>query len=322
MVTGAYGFLGKYVIKELVSSGYRVRAFGRKKEELEPLVAENVEVFQGDFCQKKDCQEAMTDIDYVIHCGALSTVWGRREDFINTNVVGTVNLMKIAAVHQVKRFIYVSSPSIYAGKAHRLNIKENEVDTANRLNYYIESKILAEAKIREFKDLEWVIIRPRGLIGVGDTSIMPRLIYANEKVGLPLFNDGQNLVDMTCVENVALALRLALKAENAAYGTFNITNGEPMAFKEVLSQTFESLGIEPHFKKRNLNFIYGLSCVMEAVYKFFRIKKEPIITRYSVCTLGYSQTLDISAAREKLGYEPKVSLAEGIENYAKSYHKS
>lgn len=111
LVTGAYGFLGKYVIKELVSNGYKVRAFGRKKEELEPLVAKNVEVFQGDFCHKKDCQEAMTDIDYVIHCGALSTVWGDRQDFIKTNVEGTLNLMW-AASHQVKRFIYVSIGNI------------------------------------------------------------------------------------------------------------------------------------------------------------------------------------------------------------------
>lgn len=322
MVTGAYGFLGQYVLKELVNFGYSVRAFGRKKTLLEPLVAENIEIFQGDFCYLKDCQAAMEGIDYVIHCGALSTVWGDREDFIKTNVEGSLNLMKAALTHQVKRFVYVSSPSIYAGKAHRLNIKEEEVDTSNRLNYYIESKILAEQAIRDFNGLEWVIIRPRGLIGVGDTSIMPRLIRANEKIGLPLFNEGKNFVDMTCVENVALALRLAMKAEKAAYGTFNITNGEPMAFKEILSLTFEKLGIKPRFKKRNLTVVYGLSCIIEIIYRLLKKYDEPIITRYSVCTLGYSQTLDICAAREKLGYEPRISLAQGMEAYAKSYHQS
>lgn len=322
LVTGAYGFLGKYVIEELLNNNYKVIAFGRNKEKMEELKRENVELFMGDFCNKEDAIEATKNVDYVIHCGALSTVWGKREDFITTNVDGTMNLVEGCRRNNVKRFVYVSSPSIYAGKEDRTNIKEEDYDKSNKLNYYIESKILAEEKLNEIKDINWVIIRPRGLFGVGDTSIIPRLIRVNSKIGLPLFNKGQNFVDMTCVENVAYALRLCIQKENIDFKTYNITNGEPQYFKGLLEELFNALGVKPKYMYININVIYAISCMIEFVYKVLHIYKEPMITRYNVCTLGYSQTLDISKAKKDLEYNPVMTLSEGIKKYAKEYNKN
>lgn len=322
LVTGAYGFLGKYVIDELVDHHYRVVAFGRKREELEKLRDKQVEIFQGDFCNYDDALAAAQKADYIIHCGALSTVWGRRDDFIRTNVDGTVNLMKAARQAGIKRMVYVSSPSIYAARRDRLNIDESDYDPKNRLNYYIESKILAEQKIREFDDVDYVIIRPRGLFGVGDTSIIPRLIRANQKIGIPIFNGGRNIVDMTCVENVALALRLALESNAASRKTYNITNGEPHEFRELLEELFQKLRQKPRYLDANVDFMYNVAGLVEVVYKLARIYREPLLTKYNVCTLGYSQTLDIENAVRDLGYHPKISLREGIEKYAKAYREN
>ena len=313
LVTGAYGFLGKYVIEELVKNNYKVVAFGRNKTKMKQLKNKNVDIFLGDFCNKEDAIKATENVDYVIHCGALSTVWGKREDFINTNVSGTMNLVEGCRKNKVKRFVYVSSPSIYAGKVDRVNIKEEEFDEKNHLNYYIESKILAEKKIKEVKDLEWVIIRPRGLFGVGDTSIIPRLIKVNSKIGLPLFNKGKNYVDMTCVENVAYALRLCIESKKAVGNVYNITNGEPHCFKDLLEELFQSLGVKPKYMYININLIYYISCLIELFYKTFHIYKEPMLTKYNVCTLAYSQTLDITKAKKDLKYSPIITLSEGIE---------
>lgn len=322
LVTGAYGFLGKYVIRELVNNNYKVVAFGRNKPKMHELKRENVDIFIGDFCNKEDAIEATKNIDYVIHCGALSTVWGKREDFIETNVNGTMNLIEGCRINKVKRFVYVSSPSIYAGKKDRLNIHENDYDETNKLNYYIESKILAEKGINKVTDVDWIIIRPRGLIGVGDTSIIPRLIRANSKIGIPLFNKGENFVDMTCVENVAYALRLCLESKEAIGNTYNITNGEPESFKKLLEILFQKLNVKPRYMYININIIYGVSCMIEFFYKLFHIYKEPMLTKYNVCTLGYSQTLDISKAKKDLKYNPIMTLSEGIEKYAKEYNKN
>lgn len=322
LVTGAYGFLGKYVIDELVKNNYKVLAFGRNKTKMQQLKKKNVDIFIGDFCNKDDALKATENVDYVIHCGALSTVWGKREDFINTNVNGTMNLVESCRKNKVKRFVYVSSPSIYAGKMDRTNIKENDYDENNKLNYYIESKILAEKELDKNRDVNWVIIRPRGLFGIGDTSIIPRLIRVNSKIGLPLFNKGKNYVDMTCVENVAHALRLCLESEKAVGNIYNITNGEPQCFKDLLEELFDKLGVKPKYMFININVIYFISCLIELFYKTFRIYKEPMLTKYNVCTLGYSQTLDITKAKKDLKYKPIITLSEGIEKYAKDYNKN
>ena len=322
LVTGAYGFLGKYVIDELVKNNYKVLAFGRNKTKIQQLKKKNVDIFIGDFCNKDDALKATENVDYVIHCGALSTLWGKREDFINTNVNGTMNLVESCRKNKVKRFVYVSSPSIYAGRMDRTNIKENDYDDNNKLNYYIESKILAEKELDKNRDVNWVIIRPRGLFGIGDTSIIPRLIRVNSKIGLPLFNKGKNYVDMTCVENVAHALRLCLESEKAVGNIYNITNGEPQCFKDLLEELFDKLGVKPKYMFVNTNVIYFISCLIELFYKTFRIYKEPMLTKYNVCTLGYSQTLDITKAKKDLKYKPIITLSEGIEKYAKDYNKN
>lgn len=322
LVTGAYGFLGKYLIKELLDNGYKVVAFGRKKSELDKLKMKNVETYVGDFCIKKDIVNASKDVDYIIHAGALSTVWGKRENFINTNVEGTKNVLYACKENNIKRLVYVSSPSIYAGKMDRTNIKENDFNENNKLNYYIESKILAEKELNKNRDVDWVIIRPRGLFGVGDTSIIPRLIKVNSKIGIPLFNKGKNYVDMTCVENVAYALRLCLESKNAVFNVYNITNDEPKCFKDLLEELFEKLGVKPKYIFININIMYFISCLIELFYKTFRIYKEPMITKYNICTLGYSQTLDITKAKKDLNYKPIITLSEGIEKYAKEYNKN
>ena len=322
LVTGATGFLGKYLIEELLNNDYEVVAQGRKENVLSDIKEKyNAQILK---CSLDEIKNVELKVDYVIHAAALSTVWGKWEDFYNSNVVGTENVIDFCKKNNVKRLVYVSSPSIYSAKCDRLNIKEEDFDKNNKLNYYIKSKILAENLINSIEDdkLEKVIIRPRGLFGIGDTSIIPRLIKANRKIGIPLFNDGKNIVDITCVENVALALRLAIESKNAVGNTYNITNGEPREFKNILEELFEQINEPPKYLKISLNLMYGVSSIIEFIYKLFHIYKEPMITKYNICTLGYSQTLNIKKAKKDLNYIPKMTLSEGIKKYAEDYKRN
>lgn len=322
LVTGATGFLGKYLIEELLNNDYEVVAQGRKENVLSDIKEKyNAQILK---CSLDEIKNVELKVDYVIHAAALSTVWGKWEDFYNSNVVGTENVIDFCKKNNVKRLVYVSSPSIYSAKCDRLNIKEEDFDKNNQLNFYIKSKILAENLINSNEDdkLEKVIIRPRGLFGIGDTSIIPRLIKANRKIGIPLFNDGKNIVDITCVENVATALRLAIESEKAVGRTYNITNSEPREFKNILEELFEQINEPPKYLKINLNLMYGVSSVIEFIYKLFHIYKEPMITKYNICTLGYSQTLNIEKAKKDLNYIPKMTLSEGIKKYAEDYKRN
>ena len=206
LLTGATGFLGKYVINELKNNSYQVVAFGRSEKIGKTLIGKNVEFFKGDINNLDDLFRASQDCSAVIHAAALSTVWGRWKDFYNINVLGTKNVVQVCEEKNLK-LVFVSSPSIYAGAKDQLDVKEDEAPKENDLNYYIKSKIMAENIIKS-SNLNYMIIRPRGLFGVGDTSIIPRLLELNKKIGIPLFVDGKQKVDITCVEIVAYALRL------------------------------------------------------------------------------------------------------------------
>ena len=321
LVTGATGFLGKYLVEELINNGYEVVAQGRKENILNNLKEQyKVNILK---CYLNEIKNIDMNIDCVIHAAALSTVWGKWQDFYDSNVLGTENVIKFCLKNNVRRLIYVSSPSVYSAKFDRFNIKEEDFDKNNKLNFYIKSKILAENLINKIDNqkLETVIIRPRGLFGIGDTSLVPRLINANSKIGIPLFNDGKNIVDITCVENVAYSLRLAMEKEEANGNIYNITNGDPTEFKNILDKLFTELEERANYRKMNINLMYFVASVIELFYKLFRIYKEPMITKYTIATLGYSQSLNIEKAKKDLDYNPKITLEEGIKKYAEHERK-
>lgn len=321
LVTGATGFLGKYVVEELVEHGYQVRAFGRNRTIGQSLVNASVTFIQGDLTNQEDLTKACQEMDMVVHAGALSTVWGPWEDFYQTNVLGTKYVLEACREAKIERLVYVSSPSIYAASRDQLDIKESDAPQENRLNNYIRSKLASEKLFKDYPDVSSVILRPRGLFGIGDTSILPRVLNLSQKIGIPLIGDGRQLMDMTCVENVALAIRLALETPQAAGEVYNITNGEPRAFRNLIEETLRGLGYPIRYRKIPAPLVSAISSSLECIYKSLKLKGEPALTRYTYYLLRYSQTLDISKAERDLGYRPKITISEGIEQYVQDYRK-
>ena len=321
LVTGATGFLGKYVVEELVEHGYQVRAFGRNSKVGRSLENTSVSFFQGDLTNADDVTEACKEMDLVVHAGALSTVWGPWEDFYQANVLGTKYVLEACRQVGMQRLVYVSSPSIYAAPKDQLAIKESDAPEENNLNNYIRSKLASERLFKDYPDVPSIILRPRGLFGIGDTSILPRVINLSQKIGIPLIGDGRQLMDMTCVENVALAIRLSMEVPEAKGEVYNITNGEPRAFRDLLEESLTGLGYPIKYRKIPAFLLSGIASSLEFLYKTLNLKGEPALTRYTYYLLRYSQTLDISKAERELGYRPKISISEGIEQYVKDYRK-
>ena len=215
----------------------------------------------------------------------------------------------------------MSSPSIYAAPRDQIAIKESDAPQENNLNNYIRSKLASEKLFKDYPDVPSIILRPRGLFGIGDTSILPRVLELSQKIGIPLIGDGRQLMDMTCVENVALAIRLALEAPQASGEVYNITNGEPRAFKDLIEETLGGIGYPITYRKVPVPLISVIASSLEFLYKILKLKGEPALTRYTYDLLRYSQTLDISKAERDLGYRPQISISEGIEQYVKDYRK-
>jgi len=312
LVTGATGFLGKYVIEELLDHEYSIVAFGRNEKVGKALESECVQFVKGDLSSIEELRQAFQSVDAVVHAGALSTAWGPWKAFYQANVIGTQNVLDLCREYAIK---HLSSPSIYAAGKDQFDIKESDAPTENHLNNYIRSKLASEKLFPNYPDVPSIILRPRGLFGVGDTSILPRVLRLSRKIGIPLIRGGEQLMDMTCVENVALAIRLALEAKEAYGQVYNITNGEPKTFKYLIETTLKGLGEPIHYRKIPAGLVAGVAYSLEGVYRFFHMKAEPPLTRYTYYLLRFSQTLNIQKAQTELGYYPKMTIEEGIDKY-------
>lgn len=319
LVTGATGGLGRPLAMRLASEGWEVTAMGRQEEIGAALEAGAVRFIKGDIRDERSVEVACAGQDVVFHCAALSSPWGRYRDFYSSNVQGTRNLVDRAARSKVGRFIHISTPSIYFNYIPRYEVHENDPLPVKPANHYAATKLLAEQVVMDAHSngLPSIMIRPRAIFGPHDQTLFPRIVAANAKRGVPMINNGQVLIDLTCVDNVVDALLLCESAPEAALGrAYNISNGDPRPFAELVSTLFDMLDMPLHGLNISYRTAYGAAALLEGVHRFIPALGEPMLTRYTVGSLGVPQILNINDAREQLGYTPRVSIEEGLQQFA------
>jgi nucleoside-diphosphate-sugar epimerase len=322
VVTGATGCLGLNLTQRLLTQGVEVIALGRNETLGKILSQAGARFINVDLHDKVKLKKAIPpEAQTIFHCAALSSPWGRYQDFYTANVLGTQHVIDSTA--ETTRLVHVSSPSIYFDFSERHNIKEQEPLPEKPANHYVETKLMAETLIdkayRE-NNLNVITLRPRAIFGPYDRAIFPRLLQSERKGVLPIIGSGQNLIDITYVDNVVESLLLAAKADTKFCGNkYNITNDEPQTLIHILRQLFDALqkSFTPKFIPYALAKNYA-AC-LEKVYRLPFIYGEPRLTKYSAGVLSLGQTLNIEAAQNDLGYKPLFSIAQGIEHFAKWY---
>lgn len=318
LVTGATGFLGQALARRLHSQGADVSALGRNPAILAQLEREGMRPIRADLVNGEAVAAACQGQEIVFHAGALAAPWGRAQDFHNSNVLGTQNVIAGCETHGVGRLVHVSTPSIYFGLDSLVNVAEDAPLPVQPVNEYARTKLLAEAEIDKAfeRGLPVITIRPRAIFGPGDTTILPRLIPRLKTGRLPVIGDGRNVIDLTYVENVVDALLLCATSPAATLGKkYNITNGEPTALWPLIEKLCAGLGYQPPRRRVPYGLVDGAAALMEVVYRRLPGQPEPPLTRYSVALLAKNTTLDISAARRALGYRPRVSVEEGFRHF-------
>ncbi len=319
LVTGSTGCLGRNLVSRLLDEGYDVTATGRNAVIGERLSKSGARFRQADLRDEKTIRELCHHRDIVFHCGGLSSPWGRWEDFEATNVCGTENVAKGSLAAGVARLVHVSSPAIYFEYKDRREIREDSRLPDRPVNHYAKSKKMAEevADTVGHMGLSVVTLRPRGIFGPYDTALFPRLMRVAERGWVPLFNAGKATVDLTYVNNVVDAMLAAGSASDEVSGKkFNVTNGQPVTVGSFLGDVFEAFGLAVGF--RSIPYGVGMAAAM-AFEKIALLRgggREPLITRYAVGLLSKDQTLDISAARKHLGYDPSTSIRSGLGAFA------
>lgn len=318
LVTGSSGFIGSHAAEHLVAKGCEVVVTGRNAERLRALAEQGCRAVPADLA--RDDLAALTQgCDAVVHCAARASPWGKRSLFWNDNVVATQRLLEAARRNgSVRRFVLISTPSIYFRARNQLQITEAFTPPKHWPTHYAETKWIAEEHVRAAADLGPVILRPRAVFGPRDTAIVPRLVAVASTGRFPLPGGGLAWADVTYIDNVVAAIVAALEGGRQIEGqAFNITNDQPIQIRDLAERLFRALHVETRFVMIPRAAALTLASVMEQVAKLRPGQPEPRLTRYGVGLLAYSQTLSIAAARRALRYDPKVSIDEGIERYAR-----
>ncbi|MBI5966017.1 MAG: NAD-dependent epimerase/dehydratase family protein [Chloroflexi bacterium] len=324
LITGATGFLGGALTRRLYGMGWHVTALGRNVTKLKNMESEGLRVLSLDLKEKDAMADVCKDQDIVFHCAALPSPWGNFEAFYQANVIGTRNVIRGCEKYKVKRLVHVSTPSLYFGYASRVNVKETD-ELPEPVSNYSATKILAEQEIDEAfaRGLATIAIRPRAIFGPGDTVIFPRLIPRLQSGRLPILGDGENVVDLTYIENVVDALLLCAESpENTLGKKYNISNDEPVKVWKLVERICTELNLPSPTRRISGQTANAAATALEFLYRLIPKQPEPPLTRISVSMMANSTTLDITAAKNELGYKPRVSVDEGFERFMKWWKES
>lgn len=305
LITGATGFVGNSLIKELLKSGFQVSAVLRKKVNTLPELVKQYPV--GNFDKDIDFSKILSGVDCVIHLAGKAHVIDKNKalvsnEFRQINTIATLNLATQTAKIGVKRFIFISSIRVNGNKNNKPFIEQ---DRPNPQEPYAISKYEAEQglfKISQETELEVVIIRPPLVYGVKATGNYGRLLkWVNAKHPIPLpFGLVNNTRSLLALDNLIDFIILCINHKKAVNEVFLLSDGCDLSTTELLKDMLKI------YNKKTLLLPVPISWMV-----FFAklIGREADAIR-----LFSSLQVDSSKARNLLGWKPIVTMKDQLKS--------
>ncbi len=316
LVTGGGGFLGQAVCRQLVAAGYSVCAFNRNRHAA--LDESKVEQRLGDISNLDSVVSAAEDVDAIVHCAGKVGAWGRLEDYYETNVRGTDNVLAACELHEIDKLVFTSSPSVINDGRDLEGVDESAPYASHFSSPYAQTKALAEQRVLAANgaQLATVALRPHFIWGPGDPNLLPRILRQARSGRLRIIGKANKKIDATYIDNAAAAHVLALQkigiGSPIAGKKYFVTQGEPITHEALINSWLRADGFPPETRRMPLGLAQFLGATLETVYQTLRIQSEPPLTRFIVEQLSTSHWFNIDAARADLGYTPTVTMAEGF----------
>lgn len=316
-VTGGSGFLGRELLRELVRRGERVRALVRSDAAREVVRRLGAQPVHGGLHSIEAMERGMHGCSVVFHCAALTDDWGTRTEHEQVNVVGTRNVCAAALAAGVDRVVHVSTEAVLAGGRPIRGADETWPLPERPLGLYPWSKGLAEGVVADAVadgGLDAVIVRPRFIWGVGDSSVLPRIEEQVREGRFRWIGGGDNLTSTCHVRNVVEGLLAA--AERGRSGEiYFLTDGEPVVMRTFLSGLLVARGLQPPLRTLPRWAASLFARAAELLYRWL-LPGSPPITRTALALFADEVTVSDAKARSELGYEALVSVAQGTAELA------
>lgn len=317
VVTGGGGFVGQAIVRQAIGRGFDCTVIGRNRY---PAVEElGARCRVGDIRDATFITEAVRGADTVFHAAALAGIWGPWSSYRSINVHGTENVIGACRVNGVAHLVYTSTPSVVFDRDDIRGGDERLPYPNTFLCNYAKSKVIAEKMVlaANSENLATCAIRPHLVWGPGDPHLVPRLLMKGKKKELKRVGSGENLVDISYVDNVAYAHLLAADnlagSRSAAGRAYFMSQCQPVNLWGWINDLFERVGIDPVTDAVPFSVAYAAGAVLELLYTVFRKKDEPRMTRFLSEQLAKSHYFSCGAIERDLGYYPIVSTDSGME---------
>jgi nucleoside-diphosphate-sugar epimerase len=270
-------------------------------------------------------RRAVEGCDVVFHAAAKPGVWGNYREYFNTNVVGTENVVVACRDARVTRLVYTSSPSVVHSGGDLEGANETLPYPQHFEAHYPRTKAIAERKVLEANgpELGTVSLRPHLIWGPGDNHIVPMIVEQGRAGRLRRIGSQSKRVDAVYIDNAAHAHVLAadrLEPESPIAGkAYFIAQGEPIPVWDLVNKILAAAGLPPVVRSVPFAVAYAAGASLEAIYTLCRLPGEPPMTRFVARQLSTAHWFDLSAAKRDLGYEPVVSMEEGLRRLRESF---
>ena len=307
LITGATGFVGAAVLRELLKKGHKVKALVRQSSILDNLKNLDVETVQGDLIDRDSLKLALKDCKYLFHVAADYRLWvPKSEEIYLNNVKGTENLMEEALSSGVEKVVYTSSVAVL-GKPIIGDIANDKtpVNISQMIGHYKKSKFLAEEKVKEFyktRRLPVVIVNPAAPVGPRDIKPTPtgKMILDAAMKKIPAYLDtGLNVVH---VDDVAKGHLQAF--HKGKLGERYILGGDNLTFKQILEMISSMCGHKPPKIQLPKKPLYPIGYLFEIFARLFNIK-NPMITVDMIRMAEKRMFFSSEKAKKELNYKCK-----------------
>jgi nucleoside-diphosphate-sugar epimerase len=317
LVTGASGFTGRALAIKLNELGDEVRVIVRNSNKLDFRNNSDFEILEGNIVDNEAVEKAVKGVEIVYHIAAVFREGGlTNQVYHDVHVSGTLNLLKAAKKHGVKRFVHCSTGGVHG---HIENPPANEKYRYSPGDIYQITKLEGELKSLEFyKETGFpvTVIRPTPIYGPGDMRLLKLFKMAKQPVTI-LLGNGNIYYHLVYIDDLVEAFILASEKEKAIGESFLIGGPDIPSLNnliDIIAETIGSSKTKMHLSAKPFQ-IAGTLCEKICI----PLGINPPIYRRRVDFFTKSRAFDISKAKALLGYGPKVSLEEGIKRTADWY---
>jgi len=305
--------VGGALIRRLTADGWSVKGLARSDRSAAAVAEAGAEVVRGDLDDVGAMRAGADGAAVFHHAAAKVEDFGDRADFERVTVQGTKNALAAARDAGVGRFVHVGTEAALMAGQPLVNTDESAPLRPDSPAPYPWSKAKAEQAVRDANGsgIETVVVRPRFVWGTGDTTLLPQIVSMAKAGKFAWIGGGDQRTSTTHIDNTVEGLVRAAERGRPG-GVYFVTDGEPVVFREFVSELMRTQGVEPPTRTIPLGVAQAAAAVSETTWRLLRRSDRPPLTRFTVWVSALECTLDDSLARNEIGYREIKTREQGL----------